>query len=119
MVGTEIVILAPGEASAVHLNITATVAPIVMSVSSKKSVQGNPCCDCSRKNIRSELSTLKEERGETMTGASYISARPKQFEPNESGIFVYWLPLETLPEPVTNGNIKETLLKEAAGFIDP
>ncbi len=55
--------------------------------------------------------------GEAMAGvdASYMLARPKQLEPNERGIGVYWLP----PEPVVDENIKETLLSEVAGSIDP
>ena len=51
--------------------------------------------------------------------ASYMLARPKQIEPNERGIGVYWLPLEVFPEPVVNENVKETLLSEVAGSIDP
>ena len=47
--------------------------------------------------------------------AAYMLARPKQLEPNERGIVVYWLP----PEPVVDENVKETLLSEVAGSIDP
>ncbi len=47
--------------------------------------------------------------------ASYMLARPKQLEPNERGIGVYWVP----PEPVVDENVKETLLSEVAGSIDP